>query len=398
MNLSSFAAEKPITTSKTAAPHLFLFLEIFSREGGIQSYVQDIFRGYAALEHSTHADVFLLRDGKNCTNPFANASSLRFHYFKAKSPQLGRLHFATALLRYLIQHRPQQVFCGHINLAPMVQLFCQPLGIPYTVLTYGKEVWQPLPPTVCRSLQQADQIWTISRYSRDEACAANQLDPAKVQFLSCAVDGNYFTPGEKSPDLLEKYRLSGSKVLLTVARLWSGDIYKGVDVTIRALPTIAQQFPDVKYLVIGRGDDQPRLAKLAEGLGVADRVVFAGFVPTEDLMAHYRLADAYIMPSQEGFGIVYLEAMACGIPVLSGDADGSADPLQDGELGWRVPHRDSNAVAEACIEMLTQIAKRECGEDYDQRCDGNWLREQAIARFGKPAFAHQLQALLSLRG
>lgn len=397
MNFSFSPSENFVSTDKTAAPYLFLFLEIFSREGGIQSYVQDIFRGYAALKHPASADVFLLRDGKDSTNPFEEAASLRFHYFKAKSPQLGRLHFAAALLQYLIQHRPQQVFCGHINLAPMVQLFCQPLGIPYTVLTYGKEVWQPLPPKVRRSLQQADQIWTISRYSRDQACAANGIDPAKVKFLACAVDGDYFTPGAKSLELLEKYGLAGSKVLLTVARLWSGDIYKGVDVTIRALPTIAQQFPDVKYLVIGRGDDQPRLAKLAEELGVADRVVFAGFVPTADLMAHYRLADAYIMPSQEGFGIVYLEAMACGIPVLSGDADGSADPLQDGELGWRVPHRDANAVAQACLEMLTEIAKRERGEAFDQRCDGNWLRKQAIARFGKPAFAHQLQTLMGAK-
>jgi phosphatidylinositol alpha-1,6-mannosyltransferase len=141
-------------------------------------------------------------------------------------------------------------------------------------------------------------------------------------------------------NLMARYGLAGAKVLMTVARYGLGDIYKGVDVTIRAIPAIAKVFPDVKYLVIGRGDDQPRLAQLAKDLGVSDRVVFAGFVPTSDLVEHYRLADAYIMPSQEGFGIVYLEAMACGKPVLAGDADGSADPLQDGRLGWQVPHRD----------------------------------------------------------
>jgi glycosyltransferase involved in cell wall biosynthesis len=141
-------------------------------------------------------------------------------------------------------------------------------------------------------------------------------------------------------------------------------------------------------LVIGRGDDQPRLAKLAEDLGVGDRVIFAGFVPTEQLVEHYRLADAYVMPSQEGFGIVYLEAMACGVPVLSGDADGSADPLQDGKLGWRVPHRDPNAVAAACIEIL---------KGDDRRCDQQWLREQAIALFGIDAFQNRLkEQLLSL--
>ena len=172
---------------------------------------------------------------------------------------------------------------------------------------------------------------------------------------------------------------------MTVARLWSGDIYKGVDVTIRALPHIAAVFPEVKYLIVGRGDDQPRLAQLAESLGVSDRVVFAGFVPTEQLIPHYRLADAYIMPSQEGFGIVYLEAMTCGVPVLSGDDDGSADPLQDGKLGWRVPHRDSVAVATACIEIL---------QGNDQRCNGEWLREQAIALFGLYPFQQRLQQLV----
>ncbi|MGL5805376.1 MAG: glycosyltransferase, partial [Xenococcaceae cyanobacterium] len=85
--------------------------------------------------------------------------------------------------------------------------------------------------------------------------------------------------------------------------------------------------------------------------------------------------------------IVYLEAMACGIPVLSGDDDGSADPLQNGLLGWRVPHRDPTAVADACIEILQQ---------GDRRCDGQWLREQTLAKFGREALVKQLKILLSI--
>ena len=384
---------KNTATSDVKAPYLFLFLEIFSREGGIQSYVQDIFQSYLNLAEQPHADVFLLRDGQECDNSF-QSSVLNFRYFKTKSARSGRIRFAIALLRYLLQHKPNRVFCGHINLAPLTWLICKPLGVPYTVLTYGKEVWEPLPTLSRIALQHADRIWTISRYSRDRACEANQLNPNNVQFLPCAVDGDRFIPGEKSPKLIEKYGLANATTLVTVARLWSGDIYKGVDVTIRALPTIAQAIPNVKYLVIGRGDDQPRLAKLAEDLGVADRVVFAGFVPTADLADHYRLADAYIMPSQEGFGIVYLEAMACGVPVLSGDADGSADPLQDGQLGWQVPHRDPNAVATACTEILQGKQALAEGKPHDRRCDGLWLRQQAIALFGKNAFTQQLQTLL----
>jgi glycosyltransferase involved in cell wall biosynthesis len=252
-------------------------------------------------------------------------------------------------------------------------------------LTYGKEVWNWLPDREREALIAASGIWTISRYSRDRLCAAHNLNLDKVQILPCVVDGEAFTPGTKSPSLITKYNLETSKVLMTVARLWPTDIYKGVDVTIRALPAIANVFPNIKYLVIGRGDDQPRLAQLAQDLGVGDRVVFAGFIPTADLVEHYRLADAYIMPSQEGFGIVYLEAMACGKPVLAGDADGSTDPLQDGRLGWQVPHRDIDAVAAACIEIL---------KGSDRRCDPQWLREQALALFSKDILAQQLKQQL----
>lgn len=366
---------------------LFVFLEIFSREGGIQSYVKDILRGYGdwASGEGRVAEVLLLRDGPDCENPFEGNPGLRFEYFKTLSPMWGRVKLAGVLGNRLLLHRPRRVFCGHINLVPLVQVLCQPLGIPYTVLTYGKEVWEPLPKLAQGGLQRASCLWTISRYSRDRACEANGLEPSCFELLPCAVDERLFTPGPKPPELIERYGLAGCKVLMTVARLWSGDIYKGVDVTIRALPEIAQVEPNVKYLVIGRGDDQPRLQGLAQELGVSDRVVFAGFVPTEELALHYRVADAYIMPSQEGFGIVYLEAMACGKPVLSGDADGSADPLQDGKLGWQVPHRDPQAVAAACIEILR-------GED--RRCDGDWLRQETIEGFGTDAFTRRVKQLI----
>ncbi|HHP7245622.1 MAG TPA: glycosyltransferase family 4 protein [Elainellaceae cyanobacterium] len=386
LSVSSVSASSVSASStQSQAPVFFVFLEIFEREGGIQSYVKDIFQSYLTLTDTPSAEIFLLRDSHNCSNPF-ESSTLTFHYFKTRSAAMGRLYLAVSLFRSLLWKRPQRVFCGHIKLAPLIELLCRPLGIPYTVLTYGKEVWETLPERDRQALDHADQMWTISRYTRDRACTANQLNPQKVALLPCAVDGEQFTPGQKSPELLHKYGLTHSRILMTVARLWSGDIYKGVDITIRALPTIAEAYPDIKYLVIGRGDDQPRLAKLAHDLGMGDRVIFAGFVATEDLPDHYRLADAYVMPSQEGFGIVYLEAMACGVPVLSGDADGSSDPLQDGTLGWQVPHRDSSAVAHACIELL---------KGDDQRCEGVWLREQALALFGKEAFAKQLQRLIA---
>jgi glycosyltransferase involved in cell wall biosynthesis len=370
-----------------SANYVFCFLEIFASEGGIQSYVKDILKAYLSITAGTNslpqAEVLLLRDSPNCNNPY-ESKNLKFYYLKTENPGLDRLKFATVLLTRLLQKRPQRVFCGHIKLAPLIQILCQPLGIPYTILTYGKEVWEPLGPKDQTAMSKADSIWTISRYTRDRTCVINQLNPEKFHIVPCTVDENIFTNRAKPEDLLEQYNLVGAKILMTVARLRSTDIYKGVDVTIQALPQIAKTFPNVKYLVIGRGDDRSRLAKLADDLGVTERVIFAGFVATENLAAHYQLADAYVMPSQEGFGIVYLEALACGVPVLAGDADGSADPLQDGKLGWRVPHRDSVAVAVACVEMLR-------GED--KRCDRRWLREQTLARFSFESLCQSLQGI-----
>ncbi|NET59817.1 MAG: glycosyltransferase family 4 protein [Symploca sp. SIO2E6] len=370
----------------TEVKDVFVFLELFEREGGIQSYIKDVLQAYQSLASQTggKTEVFLLRDSPQNEHPLA-AYPWQFHYFKSQNQMLGRLKMVVALARCLWQGRPSRVFCGHIKLAVLIMVLCKLRGIPYTVLTYGKEVWSPLPKLERQALASAAGIWTISRYSRDRLCAANNLDSNKVQMLPCVVDGQVFTPGPSSPELMLKYSLAEAKVLMTVARLWSGDIYKGVDVTIRAIPAIAKVVPNVKYLVIGRGDDQPRLAQLAQNLNISDRVIFAGFVPTPELVAHYRLADAYIMPSQEGFGIVYLEAMACGKPVLAGNTDGSADPLQDGRLGWQVPHRDPVAVASACIEIL---------QGKEQRCDGMWLREQCLAAFSKEALTLRLKQLL----
>ncbi|MEL6813850.1 MAG: glycosyltransferase [Cyanobacteria bacterium J06598_3] len=385
--------------------HAFVFIEVFGCEGGIQSYIQDVLDAYNKLAEQRatvsvatgtnktadktvntplSAEVFLLRD-TDSDHPLKDGH-LNYRYFKGDSQMSERIRLTLSLATYLVRHRPDHVFCGHINLAVMVSQLCRILNIPYTVLTYGKEVWYQLPEREQQALAKADRIWTISRYSRDLAHAANQVPTAKFDMLPCVVDGTVFTPGDAPADLIKRYQLQGARVLTTVARLWAGDIYKGVDVTIRALPKIASVFPTVKYVVIGRGDDQPRLAKLAEDLGVTDQVIFAGFVPDEELIDHYRLSDVYVMPSKEGFGIVYLEAMACGIPVIAGDDDGSADPVQDGRVGWQVPHRDAEAVAAACIEALS---------GQDRRCNGDWLRQESLASFSAPALVTQLEALLA---
>lgn len=364
----------------------FVFLSVFSVEGGIQSYAKDVLQAYTVCPDAPPADVYLLRDQPTDLNPFAADPKLNFHYSGKYVGNLGRLHLGWTLLQNLRRGKYARLISGHILLSPLLQPLCRWFNTPLTMILYGKEVWNPVAGRQRQALQQAHSIWINSRYTRDLSCAANGLDPQKFHMLPCVINGEKFTPGSPNFELVKKYGLQGQQVLMTVARLWSGDIYKGVDVTIRALPKILSQFPQVKYLVVGRGDDQPRLAKMAKDLGVAEQVVFAGFVPDDQLVEHYRLANAYVMPSREGFGIVYLEAMACGIPALSGDDDGSADPLQDGRVGWRVSYRDPDAVAAACIEIL---------QGGDQRCDAEWLRQQTLEHFGPASLQRSLQKALA---
>lgn len=372
--------------------HCFVFITVFSEEGGIQSYARNVLAAYleglepvSSLDSSLPvAEIFLLRDSSDCQNSF-NDVRLKFHYLKTLSAWRGRLKLAIALLQVFRLEKPQRVFCGHSKLSPLIALLCRLFDIPYTVMTYGKEVWEPLPILEKLALHQANSIWTLSRYSRDRLCQANQIEPERVQIVPCVVDGDVFCPGPASPALMQQYGLAGHNVLITVARLWSGDIYKGVDVTLRALPQILCNYPQLKYLVIGRGDDQPRLVRLAEELGVTEQVIFVGFVPSENLVDYYRLADGYVMPSQEGFGIVYLEALACGVPVIAGDADGSADPLQDGQLGWQVPHRNVDAVAKACIELLN---------NKNYQTPKPQLREKTLKKFSKIALVQVLQSVI----
>jgi glycosyltransferase involved in cell wall biosynthesis len=118
---------------------------------------------------------------------------------------------------------------------------------------------------------------------------------------------------------------------------------------------LSEKIPDLVYLVCGEGPDRDRLETKATGLGVRDRVIFTGFVPEERKTDYFRIADAYVMPSRgEGFGIVFLEAMACGIPVMGSTLDGSREALLGGELGVLANPDDPSNVVSSILSTLSR--------------------------------------------
>jgi glycosyltransferase involved in cell wall biosynthesis len=179
------------------------------------------------------------------------------------------------------------------------------------------------------------------------------VDAGRVRLLPPAIDLSTFSPGPKSAKLCKELGLEGRTVLLTVGRLVSEERYKGFDEVLEALPALARERPNIVYLICGDGTDRVRLEEKAIALGVRDRVRFAGYVKEVDKSDYYRLADAYVMPSRgEGFGIVFLEALAVGLPVMGSRLDGSREALLSGELGELVDPSNLHEVQRGVLRAL----------------------------------------------
>jgi phosphatidylinositol alpha-1,6-mannosyltransferase len=167
----------------------------------------------------------------------------------------------------------------------------------------------------------------------------------------------------KRPDLVALYRLQGAFVYVSVSRLLEK---KGIDHAIRAFAAVAQRHRECRYVVVGTGPYEETLRRTAIEAGVADSVVFAGEVCDEDLVAHYCLGDVFVMPNRqlpngdtEGFGLVFLEANSCGIPVIAGRDGGSRDAVQHGVNGLIVNGSSIEEITTAMLSLREDVALRE---------------------------------------
>ncbi len=269
----------------------------------------------------------------------------------------GKFRYLLAVLRCLVTPgKYDLICCGHLFLLPLAYLARWKTGAPLALFIFGLDAWQP-PRSALAAMFAArvDAVISISELTAARFLAWARLPRDRVFLLPNAVAGQLYGVGGKNPDLLQRYGLSGKIVLLTVSRLCATDNYKGIDEVLELLPELAEQVPEIAYLIGGDGGDRERLQAKARSLGVADRVVFAGFIPEPEKPDHYRLADAYVMPGWgEGFGFVYLEAMACGIPVLGSKLDGSREALRDGALGILVDPHDPDELRWGILEALNR--------------------------------------------
>lgn len=260
--------------------------------------------------------------------------------------------------------KPELVICGHMNLLPVA--FGKPL-----LVVHGIEAWKKrrAPLEKCRG------IVSVSALTRDRLVGwSGYAGPTYV--LPNAVHLDDYGVRPKRPDLVERYKLDAKRVLLTVGRLESAERSKGFDEVLEVMPELP---PDVVYMIAGGGNDFERLRKKAVDLGIGNRVIFTGLFDDRDKPDLYNLADAYVMPSRgEGFGFVFLEAMACGVPVIGSKADGGREALRDGDLGLLVDPTNPAELRAAILEMLAR-RERHVPEGLDYFSFGKFVeRARAI--------------------
>ena len=215
-----------------------------------------------------------------------------------------------------------------------------------------------------RALTKADGIVVVSRFTAKAVHALmGRAASGKVTLIENGVDTERFRPGVRSGSLQTLYGLHDCFVFVSVCRLLEK---KGIDMAIRAFARVVQQHGNARFLVVGTGPFAQELQALAASLGIAREVIFAGQVADSELVEHYLLGDVFVMPNRElpngdteGFGLVFLEANACGLPVIAGRDGGSPDAVHDGINGLVVDGSLPGMVETAMLQLLEDAGLRD---------------------------------------
>ncbi|WP_271254327.1 glycosyltransferase family 4 protein [Pseudanabaena sp. Chao 1811] len=379
----------------TRSKHVHLWIpELFCSKGGIQVFSGFFLQALQTLYPDANLSVFLKNDSTEIIeqafkqNHTHHWSQLPV-YCSGKAPTpLRTLFFSWQLLSLAIAQKPDLIITTHLNFAPIAFILKKLLGIKYIAIAHGVEAWNIQNPLLKKSLQAADLILAVSHFTRDRLCQEQGLSPHKVGILHNTFDDKAWKISPKPPNLLQKYGLcNDQKIILTVSRLVASEQYKGYDRILEALPIIRQTIPNIHYIIVGKGSDRDRLEQVVRQNELEKHVTLAGFIPDADLGDYYNLCDLFVMPSKrEGFGIVYLESLACGKPTLGGNLDGAVDALCEGEIGVLINPDNLSEIAETIVKILSGEYKNQA--IYQPQI----LRQKVIAKFG---FEHFQQTIFS---
>jgi phosphatidylinositol alpha-1,6-mannosyltransferase len=359
--------------------HLLLTNDFPPKVGGIQSYLWELWRrldpdSFAVLTASSHPDAAAFDAERR-------AEGIRIE--RAAS----RVLLPTSKVRRLAERTATDLGCGLVVLDPAL-----PLGLvgprttlPYAVVLHGAEVTVPSRLPVAREvlasvLKGARLVVCAGRYPASEAARAAGAGLGAVVEVPPGVDGERFralSPAERSKARASFGMSEAALVVLCVSRLVPR---KGVDVLIEAAAALRPGFPELVVVVGGTGRDRGRLERLAHRL--RSPVRFLGFVHEAVLPSLYGASDVFVMAcrdrwaglEQEGFGIVFLEAAAAGVPQVAGRSGGADEAVVDGETGFVLEDpRDPSALAARLRRLLSdEDLRRRMGQAARRRAEGSF--------------------------
>lgn len=343
---------------------LALVSDAFGSRGGIAQYNRDLLTALA-----DDCDICVLP--RQAPDP-RGALPARV---AQRRPIQSRAGYSLVALVTAMRFRPDIVFAGHLYMASLGALVARLCGAQLVVQTHGIEAW-PRPSRAIRAaVDRAALMLAVSRATRHAVLGWTTLDPDKAAVLPNTV-GAQFSPGDRTA-ARARFGFGDARVLLTVGRLAASERYKGHERVIATLPQLVARGLDVRYVIAGDGDDRARLERIVAESRLAERVTFLGAITGDALPDLYRAADVFVMPSTgEGFGIAYLEAMACGTPALGLAIAGACDPLV---LGHAID--DGPDVAVAAARLAAAIA-----EALATPIDRSALAAAVERRFGLAAF------------
>jgi len=350
----------PCCEAMMAKKILALVTDAYGGHGGVAAYNRDVLEAMAAMPEVDRIVVL-----PRVVSEVVGTIPTKVEFDQRALGGGG--HYLCALFRRATAERFDLIYCAHINLAPLARAVSRMTGVPWALCLYGIDAWNRSPRRwVAMSASKADLYVPLSQLTMDRFVEAYpEARDRPVALLYNAVHLEQFGAAPPRADLVERYGLAGKTVILTAGRMAASEKAKGFDRVIALLPRLREVVPDIHYLIIGDGDDRANLEAQVRAAGIEELVTFAGWVPEDEKADHYRLANAFVMPSVgEGFGFVFIEALACGIPAVGSDVDGGREALRFGMLGAVLDPFDCPALIKAIVAAVKQSREVPAGLDY----------------------------------
>jgi len=308
---------------------------------------------------------------------------------RRKGGVLAKFSFVLRVVWQFLKERPDVIFCGHLNFSPVCLILKMIFGTPYTLALYGIEIIDIHSWLKRRAVRESIRVITISEYAKGLILRQYPEVKEHIFMLPSAVDGSAFVIKKKNQGLIDKFGIAGRPIILSLARLSTSE-HKGQDRVMASLPYVLEKIPNAVYLVVGGGTDERINAVIKNHPGLSENIIFAGPSSDEERVDYYNLGDVYVLPSKfEGFSIVFIESLACGVPVIASDAYGCREGLLAGELGLLVPPDNLKAIADAIVLILDKKAP-------SALFDRERLRRKTLELYGIDAWNKRVKNLVEL--